>query len=208
MEKPSVQERLLDAGLKLMSEKGYLGATTRGIAQAAGVTELTLFRHFGSKERLFEEVLKTYSFLPTLEGLLPALESMAYEDGLKLLGGHFFENLKERKSLIKIMLSEITSYPNKVSAVYSSFIPELVGMLAGHLRALQEKGVLREFSPELGARSFLGTFFSYFLSEEIMAARVISEKEMETVVDEFTGLFISGTSHCGLRISECGIDKI
>jgi AcrR family transcriptional regulator len=64
MKKEDTKEKLLDATLSLMSEKGYLGATTRAISERAGVTELTLFRHFGSKEKLFEEVLNKYSFLP------------------------------------------------------------------------------------------------------------------------------------------------
>ena len=51
-------KELLDATLKLISEKGYLGSTTREIAQEAGVTELTLFRHFGTKEKLFEALLR------------------------------------------------------------------------------------------------------------------------------------------------------
>ena len=54
MKKNTTKQRLLDATLKLISEKGYLGSTTREIAQEAGVTELTLFRHFGTKEKLFE----------------------------------------------------------------------------------------------------------------------------------------------------------
>lgn len=192
MKKLSVQERLLEAGLKLISEKGYLGATTRGIAQAAGVTELTLFRHFGSKEKLFEEVLKRYSFIPTLKELLPVLENMTFEAGLEVLGKRFFENLRERKSLVRIMLSEITSYPDKIGTVFSAFSQELTRTLAGYFRSFQDKGVLRDFSPELGARAFIGMFFSYFLSEEIMAGRIVSGEEMESVIGGFTDLFARG----------------
>ena len=47
------KEKILDATIALVSQKGYLGATTREIARGAGVTELTLFRHFGTKEKLF-----------------------------------------------------------------------------------------------------------------------------------------------------------
>ena len=46
------RERLLSAGLELLCKKGYRGATTREIAQEAGVTEVTMYRHFRSKEEL------------------------------------------------------------------------------------------------------------------------------------------------------------
>jgi AcrR family transcriptional regulator len=59
---------ILDAALRLFSQKGFLGATTRQIAREAGVAEVTLFRRFGSKEELFAEVIRGYSFLPAMKG--------------------------------------------------------------------------------------------------------------------------------------------
>ncbi|BCJ50849.1 hypothetical protein Asp14428_23240 [Actinoplanes sp. NBRC 14428] len=48
-----VAERtILDATIACIVEKGYVGATTRLIAAAAGVNELTLFRRFGDKRNL------------------------------------------------------------------------------------------------------------------------------------------------------------
>lgn len=48
---------LLDAARDLFARRDYRGTTTREIAQAAGVTEALLFRHFGSKAALFREAL-------------------------------------------------------------------------------------------------------------------------------------------------------
>ena len=48
---------LLDAARGLFGRQDYRGTTTREIAQAAGVTEHLLFRHFGSKAALFREAL-------------------------------------------------------------------------------------------------------------------------------------------------------
>ncbi|MGH7533477.1 MAG: TetR/AcrR family transcriptional regulator, partial [Gemmatimonadales bacterium] len=52
-----LRQRLLDAAAKLYAEVGYRGATTRRIAQEAGVNELTLFRHFGSKAELLHTAI-------------------------------------------------------------------------------------------------------------------------------------------------------
>src|SRR5512135_2431624 len=108
MTRANTKQKLLEATLRLVSEKGYLGATTREIAQEAGVTELTLFRHFGSKEKLFEELLNSYTFLPVLRDLMPELDGLAYEDALRLIAIRFLLSLKERKSMVKIMYSEMT----------------------------------------------------------------------------------------------------
>ncbi len=200
MNKAETKERLLEATLGLISEKGYLGATTREIAREAGVTELTLFRHFGSKERLFEEVLNRYTFLPRLKELLPELETVPYDEALNTVGMKFLKTLKERKSLVRIMLSEITVYPEKVRKVYNRFITDLRQTLAGYFVSLQKRGVLRDVSPEMAARVFLGMIFSYFQAEEIFRGRNIARREMERVVEEVVEIFVRGTG--GLKRSK------
>ena len=56
-----VREALLTAAVKLFGEVGSRGATTRRIAQEAGVNEVTLFRHFGKKEELMGEALRWFA---------------------------------------------------------------------------------------------------------------------------------------------------
>lgn len=187
------REKILEAGLKLFSKKGYLGATTKEIAQSAGVAELTLFRHFTTKEKLFEEMMSAYSFLPALKGLLPGLKEMSYEEALAEIAGSFLKRLKERRHLVRIMQREIHLYPSKAREVYQNLMGEIVRTLASYFRELQEKGMLREFSPELGARAFLGMFFSYFNTQELAVAQKNRFADSESVVGEFVRIFVRGT---------------
>ncbi len=189
----NTKQQLLEATLKLISEKGYLGATTREIAQEAGVTELTLFRHFGSKEHLFEELLNSYTFLPRLKELLPGLEGLAYEDALELIATRFLLGLKERKAMIKIMYSEVTIYPEKIRAVYNRFIDEMRATLAGFFESMYKRGIVRTFSSEMAARVFLSILISYFRSEEIMRPGGMKKNVMEKNVQEIIDIFTKGT---------------
>jgi AcrR family transcriptional regulator len=52
------RERIVAAAREVIARKGKRGATTREIADAAGVNEATLFRHFGNKEQLIVEVAR------------------------------------------------------------------------------------------------------------------------------------------------------
>src|SRR5512135_121101 len=128
------REKILDASLGLFSKKGFLGATTKEIARKAGVAELTLFRHFSSKERLFEEAIKRRSFLPTLKGLLPELKDLSYTDALIEIANRYLDRLSERRDLIKIMHSEIHLYPAKVREIQQKFVGEIIGTLASYFR--------------------------------------------------------------------------
>ncbi len=193
MKKQDTKEKILGATLKLISEKGYIGATTREIAQEVGVAELTIFRHFGSKEKLFEEVLEKFTFLPRLKELLPELEGLPHDEALNAIARRFLDTLKERKSFVRIMISEITVYPEKVRELYRAFSDELMKTLAGYFSGLRGKGVLREgITPDAAARFFLGVVFQYFQAEEIMKGRTISKQEARKTIDEFVKIFMHG----------------
>lgn len=194
MKKIDTKKCLLEATLKLISEKGYRGATTRKIAQEAGVTELTLFRHFGSKEKLFKELLGSYTFLPRLKELLPKLDGLSSREALELIATRFLLTLKERKSMVRIIYSEYTTYPENIREVYNKFVLEMRTTLAAYFEGLQKRGVLRKnISPAMTARMFLWIIFSYFRSEEIMQSSGMKKTAMEKQIREMIDIFMSGT---------------
>lgn len=191
--KTHTKERILKAALELFSKRGYLGATTREIASRAGVAELTLFRYFTSKEKLFEEVINTYSFLPRLKELLIEIKDKSYRDALIIIALRFLELLNARKDLIRIMHSEMQRYHEKIQKIHDSLINETLRLLAGYFEELQEKGVLRKFSAEYAARAFLGMFFSYFYARDIKMITKYKEDDTGKVVEAYVDIFINGT---------------
>src|SRR5207237_4968642 len=48
---------ILRAAVALFSQRGFRGATTKEIAQAAGISEAMVFRHFATKEELYSAIL-------------------------------------------------------------------------------------------------------------------------------------------------------
>jgi TetR/AcrR family transcriptional regulator, transcriptional repressor for nem operon len=60
MSKPSFREDILEAGLKVMLQTGYEGASVRDICAAAGAPHGSFTNHFRSKEAFAEEVLNRY----------------------------------------------------------------------------------------------------------------------------------------------------
>lgn len=52
------EEKIINAALKVFSQKGYSGATTMNIAEESGFTEKTLFRKFKTKENLFNTTIQ------------------------------------------------------------------------------------------------------------------------------------------------------
>src|SRR4029077_19526112 len=54
----STKQRILAAAQQVFSRDGFQGATTREIAREAGVNEVTIFRHFHTREELLHATLK------------------------------------------------------------------------------------------------------------------------------------------------------
>jgi AcrR family transcriptional regulator len=66
------RQRIVDAAIPLFARKGFGGTTTRELAEAAGISEALLFRHFPSKQLLYREILQQVGCQGD-----PALEQLA-----------------------------------------------------------------------------------------------------------------------------------
>src|SRR5689334_25389220 len=60
MPRPSLREKILADGFKVVLEQGYCGATVRDIVRAAGVPQGSFTNHFDSKEVFCLELLIRY----------------------------------------------------------------------------------------------------------------------------------------------------
>lgn len=187
------RERILDTAMGLFSTRGYAGATTREIAHQAGVAEVTLFRHFASKEKLFEAVIAHYSALPGLKSFLPRALEMPYEEALVGMANLFLDTLIQIKDWIRIMHSEVQRSPDKLLMIYHSFLDEIFEVFASYFRELQKRGILRDFDPDLGARVFHSMFYCFFNMEELLGRKQYRPTDRAKAVREFVSLFISGT---------------
>lgn len=188
----STRENILKAALVLFSRKGYLGATTKEIAAEAGIAEVTLFRYFSSKENLLGEVITKRSFLPKLQGLLPEVVQMPCVEGLTVIATRLLDSLFMLKDWIRLLHAEVPRSSDKIRRIYHAFLDELFDTFAAYFTALKERGELRDFDPELGARAFHGIFFCYFNVEEVLLRKEYRRTDREKAIKGFVDIFVSG----------------
>jgi AcrR family transcriptional regulator len=100
---------LLDAARKLFARQDYRSTRTREIAEAAGVTEYLLFRHFGSKAGLFREALVlpftnfVDEFRRTWQTVVP--EETDEEELARQFVGHLYDVLVEHQGLLLTLVA-------------------------------------------------------------------------------------------------------
>ncbi len=106
----STKDALLEVTAKLFACHGWRGTTTRRIAEAAGVNEVTVFRHFRSKEALLGEAISAISHEVHIAGALPEVPVEIRRDLLDWsLGLH--GRLRKHGPLILACLAEFSDHP-------------------------------------------------------------------------------------------------
>jgi len=186
------RRRILEAAAQVFSEKGYARATTRAIAAAAGVNEVTLFRHFGSKRNLLSAVIDQYSALPDLAAVLEGQLTGDYRHDLRRLCTVFLTALTERREAMRLMLCEADHLP-EVREVMAQIPRQLRQSLAGYLQQQMEQGRVRDLNPELAAQALLGMFFAYAVGRSILADPAAPDLPPDEVVAQFVDIFVDGT---------------
>jgi len=108
------RERILAAAASIYAQHGFRGATTRLIAQEAGVNEVTVFRLFGSKGQLFEE-LRQHQF-----GALPLVElpetPVDPEAEITRWCEETLGAMRSQRSILRKMISEVEENPEAAAA--------------------------------------------------------------------------------------------
>jgi AcrR family transcriptional regulator len=182
----SVRDQLLEAAAQLYAEAGYRGATTRRIAVKAGVNEITLFRHFGSKDALIREAIARAG---------SSIESRALPDPprdpfreLKEWAVAHITALRERRSLIRTCMGEIEEHPGVFSGDDSA-IATSAKALSQYLRRLRETGHAKAHFDEVAASTMLlGVLFADAMGRDIMPG--MYRNDPDQAIDEYIRLFL------------------
>lgn len=159
------RDRILQAAAHVYAEFGFRGATTRRIAAEAGVNEVTLFRIFGSKSALLDEVLQAgASQIPVT--LLPDEPVEPLRELSRWCAAHL-EHLRARRSLTKKVMSELEERPEMASCAGAG--PTCAAQeLRGYLARLRRAGLMPAGVDVTAAVAMLlGTLFSDAMGRDV-----------------------------------------
>ncbi|HOL95592.1 MAG TPA: TetR/AcrR family transcriptional regulator [bacterium] len=191
MEPSSTHDRILEAALKVFSRHGYTGATTKAIAREAGVNEVTLFRHFGNKQKLFTEMINRYSALPHIEAAR-ADRRTPFEKRIRELAGRAMRLLEERRELIAILLSEGSRHPKQAKLILEGGPARILERLTLFFEEAQTTGEIRGLDPQCTARAFMGMMFFYVIFQKIMPGETLFPTDPKRVENTFIEILLRG----------------
>lgn len=161
-----VEEALLHAALSVVAREGSRGATTRRIAEAAGVSEVTLFRHFESKESLIVEALERSTRERQVKRLPAVPRDVEQELANWLRREHGL--LLRRRRLMRTCLGEFDAFPRH-AMIASRWFSAGVDALRDYLSAVRQAGLTTgRWDPEAVALMLMSALVCDTLGREIM----------------------------------------
>lgn len=182
-----VRESLLRAAIKVFAETGTRGATTRRIAQEADVNEVTLFRHFKSKEDLLREAVQFFAAQATTH-TLPDHPVNPRAELVQWCRGHHRELYKVR-ALIRRSMGEFDEYPENCSQCMQASV-RIADELVRYLGRLRSRGLASgDWDERAVAAMLMGAIFSDALGRDTMPERY--PHSMRDAVEKYVDLLLS-----------------
>ncbi len=186
------RQKILDAAHSLFLEQGYHATSMRQIGGRAGVTMGGIYNHFSSKEEIWVAIFTQRLPVLLAAPILNQVEGKTTAEVVRSAARLMVEELDRRTESVNLMLIEIIEFNARhTSLLVESALPVFVEL--GDLLQ-QQPQELRDIPLPTLLRSFLGLFFSYY-----MTRRLVPQEVLPIFGDESLDLFVDIYLHGILR---------
>lgn len=186
MTKEETREKIILAAEKLFSENGYDGVPTKAIALEAGITEMTLFNHFHTKEELYKSIIVENYLATEITSIFSKLYFNDFEKDLILISNKIIDSFIKNKEIIKMRLKEKNSFHN--DEIFKVENDSVFIQLIPIFNIYYEKKAIR-LTSERAARQFVT------ILKGICLISLIEDRDagyVYSIVEEFVKIFCTG----------------
>lgn len=179
-------KKIMHEALKLFSEQGYYPTTTKQIAEEAGVNELTIFRHFGSKSNLFQVTTEHYVIDSHVDYILNDTEELNFEDSIMLISERIYNLFIQNTKLYKVQMKLADNEKDFIKLKLSR---KLVSVLEEYFSKLKEEKCIKG-EPEIMALTLINSLLGAF-TVELLSDNTMTKITWQDLVKEHARQFIS-----------------
>ena len=141
------EQRILLAAEREFMTKGYAGARTIAIAEAAGVTHAMLHYYFRTKDKLFEQIIaRKISLLRDIVLTTVALPDTPLFEKIENIISQHLDFIAENPDLPRFLIGEVFSHPDRMEIILSllrKYAPAVVRQLQNQIDILASEGKCR-----------------------------------------------------------------
>jgi len=180
------KSKLMLTAIDLMAEKGYKGVSTKEIAASAGVSEMTLFRNFGSKLNLLEQAVDRYHYSIEMETLFQENIKWDLKADLLTLCRMYHEIMQRNRKLFFIVLGD-----NELAGIREKAEKhprKLLELLTDYFNEMQRMNKMISTDAETQAITFMWLNYGAFMSQLFGAS--ITKVTLPNFMDSSIELFV------------------
>lgn len=187
------QWQILEAALKVFSEKGFEGSRTSDIAKEANIAEGTIFRYYKTKKDLLmglfiPMIVKFFRpmMLKSVERFMANDDNKPIEEVLKDIFMDRLELIRKNAPLVKTIFMEAAYRPEIMDAIRNQMMPKFIPVIDKFFKSNMDNGNLREMEPRVLTRTVMSMLAGYVLlttNFPNMFSAEDDEKEAEKIVD-------------------------
>lgn len=190
------RQQILRVAMRLFSQHGFRGTTTKEIARAAGVSEAMVFRHFATKEELYSAILdykaSASSFNPCdlLADAIKRKDDRAVFVGLATT---LMQHHEQDPEFMRLLSHAALEDHQLVDLFRERTVRAMYDLLGGYIRVRQHDGAFRRIEPALLVRAFLGMVIYHSLNNALFdKRRSLLDVTNERAAKAFTDLLLNG----------------
>ncbi len=183
--------RILQAAQRLFASQGFDGTTTRDLAQAAGVAEGTLFRHFSNKKAILVEVA-TQGWVEILTDLLTELSEMGSYKAVAQVMRRRMWNMHKNVDMMRVCFMEAQFHPDLRDRIQAEVIVKMTDVGEAFFQSAMDKGIYRRMDAKLVAKVFIGMFAVAGFSNNTLIEPDASPQEMQQMAEGLADIFLNG----------------
>ena len=201
------REQILRVAVSLFSNHGFRGTTTKEIAQAAGVSEAMVFRHFATKEELYAAILdhKACKGSGSFEPEEMAAEAIKRKDDrgvFESLALGALNHHDEDPEFQRLLLYSALEKHKLAQMFFDGFVRKVYDFLGGYIRQRQREGALLEMDPAIVVRCFIGMVMHHSLNNNLWDPqhRLLNISN-EAAAKHFTDILLNGITTAATKRS-------
>lgn len=186
----STREEIILAAHTLFVKQGYHGTSMRQIAANVGIALGSIYNHFESKEDIFVAVFRAYH---PYQEVIPAIVQAGDEQMESLVRStayQLIQALEHRPDFLNLVLIEIVEFNSKhIGKILAEVFPDVVDSLQ---QFFMKDPRIREIPLPILIRSFIGLFFSYYITGKLLGNIQIPGFNQDHDIDFFLDIFLHG----------------
>ena len=145
--------RIVEAAVQLFSRQGFAASSTHEIARLAGVSEVTVFRHFPRKRDLFwvatESRLRRLRISKELRGRLESDENP--RTALPGIVALLVETVQHQPEMLRLLYLSLFEVENGAERILRKHLVPLFQPVREYLSRCASKGLIRDLEPGIAA---------------------------------------------------------